>query len=942
MTVITPCYNHGPYLPDYFEGLLAQSYRDVELIFHDDGSTDNSWQVAKSYEERLRKHFRRVVMETGPNVGFLGVLERAVALVTGAYVCILESDDYYLPGKLEKTVGLLLADPELGAVHGETTFLYPDRVEERHWRAVGRSIPVGDVFRELLVGDNFIMTCSFCARADLFLEHVDFSEYRRREYRMADYPAFLDVAAHAHIGYLDEPLSVYRVLPESASRSEDPLKTALFSESYLRIKIDYLRDYGLEPDVLRQTELHYRRVWLDHSVRMRAELAAQVAQLEARLREAQAANGEVRAELAAQSAQSQAELAVVRAELAATAAQLADMYASTSWRVSAPVRLAGRQAGELSRRVRHSRVRREAGRLARSWAPGVMERRDRRLAALQPPSVRPSGGRPDGPGDDPLLLAAAARKLEYRPLVSILVPVYDTEPQYLRLAVDSVLAQAYPEWELILCDDGSTKTETRAALGEIAELDPRIRVHSLDVNSGIAAATNAALALAQGEFVAMLDHDDELLPAALLAVIQALNADPTLDVVYTDQDYVEADGSVAQTFYKPDWSLELFRGVMYVGHLLVVRRALADEIGGFDPAFNNVQDFEFMLRLTEHTERIAHVPTILYHWRKIPGSVAFGGNEKKDIEPLQAAAVNAHFGRCGVAAVARSNPQHAHRLLIAPAPRREHPPVSVVVRAAGAEAHLEACVASILAAGSYPRREIIVSGGDIPGELAQRLEALGAVLVAPGESGGAAALAGVQAAGGDLIVSMVGDLEVQTPDWLEHLLYECELPGVACVAPLILAADGTVACAGLILGGADVVGPAMQGRQPGTDGYAGSLSCVREVSAVPGDCFALARPLVALLGPLSPYYAGDGLQAIDFSLRASSKGLRNLCTPRVVVRRRGPALGDGQRDGQRDGRRDAPDALDALLLADAWGPLLAKGDPFHNRNFAPGAPGYEA
>ena len=676
------------------------------------------------------------------------------------------------------------------------------------------------------------------------------------------------------------------------------------------------------------------------------QLTAALATTDAWLREAQAENEALRPALAAERAEvaqlrpelavMRADLAVMRADLAANAAQLADMYASTSWRVSAPVRVAGRQAAELSRRARHSRVRREAGKLARSWAPGLMERRDRRLAAPQP-----AGGRPDGPSDDPLLLAAEARKLEYRPMISVLVPVYDTAPQYLRLAVDSVLEQAYPEWELILCDDGSTKAETKAALEEIARLDARIRVHSLAANSGIAAATNAALALAQGEFVAMLDHDDELLPAALLEVVKALNADRTLDVVYTDQDYVEADGSVAQTFYKPDWSLELFRGVMYVGHLLVVRRALADEIGGFDTAFDNVQDFEFMLRLAEHTERIAHVPRILYHWRKIPGSVAFGGNEKRDIEPLQAAAVNAHLGRCGVAAFARSNPDHAHRLLIAPAPRSAYPLASVVLRAAGVEAHLEACIASILAAGSYPRREIIVCGGDISGDRAQRLEALGAVLVAPGESGAAAALAGLEQAGGDLIVSLVGDLEVLTPDWLEHLLLGCELPGVACVAPLILAADGTVAGAGLIVGGGGVVGPAMQGRQPGTDGYAGSLSCAREVSAVSGDCYALARPVLAVLGALSPYYASDQYQAVDLSLRACAKGLRNLCTPRVVVRRRGAALRDAARDGWRDAPA-APDALDALLLADAWEPLLAKGDPFHNRNFAQAVPGYEA
>jgi GT2 family glycosyltransferase len=662
-------------------------------------------------------------------------------------------------------------------------------------------------------------------------------------------------------------------------------------------------------------------MWINDEVR--ARLAAHTAATEARLSETQAENGELRAKLVE-----------LRAEQAAHTAHLSDIHASTSWRLSAPVRLAGREAGRLSQRVRRGRVPRPADGRTDSPSdppPPAAEAAEPEQSQSDSPQPAAEAGRPPYGQSDPLLLAAEAGRLEYRPLISILVPVYDTPPRYLRLAVDSVLAQAYPEWELILCDDGSTNAGTRAALEEIARLDPRIRVQYLGVNSGIAAATNAALAMAQGELVAMLDHDDELLPAALLEVVKALNADRTLDVVYTDQDSIEADGTVAHTFYKPDWSLELLRGVMYVGHLLVVRRSLADEVGGFDPAFDGVQDFELMLRLAEHTERIAHVPAILYHWRKIPGSVALGGREKRDIDALQAAAVNAHLERCGVAAVARSNPELEHRLLIAPQPRTRRPLVSVVVRAAGAEADLEACCASILASKSYPRRQIIVTGGDIPRDLGQRLEALGVVFEAPGESGSAAVLAGLQRAAGELIVSMAGDLEVQTPDWLEHLLYECELPRVACVTPLILSYSGEVASAGLILGGEDAVAPAMRRLQPGADGYAGSLSCVREVSAAPGDCYAVTRAVWGLLGGLSPYYAGDDYQAVDFSLRAFSRGLRNLCTPRVVVRHRGPAL--------RDGRSDA---LDELLLADAWEALIEKGDPFHNRNFAQVAPGYRA
>ncbi len=616
-------------------------------------------------------------------------------------------------------------------------------------------------------------------------------------------------------------------------------------------------------------------------------------------------------------------IAQVRTESDERAVQLAAVYASTSWRVSAPVRLAGRQIAHLRRYGAKGGVRRQAGKVARLVAPELMRRRALRLAVPQP-----AARRSESPSD-PVLLAAEASRLEYRPLISVLVPVYETDPRYLRLAVDSVLAQAYPEWELILCDDGSKRADTGAVLKEIALLDPRIQVHYLGLNSGIATATNTALAKARGEFVAMLDHDDELLPAALLEVARTLNADRSLDVIYTDQDYVEADGSFAQAFYKPDWSLEMFCGVMYVGHLLVVRRALADAVGGFDPAFDNVQDFEFMLRLGEKTERIAHIPKILYHWRKIPGSVAFGGNEKSDIESLQASAVNAHLERCGVKGVARPNPDQAHRLLITPLPRSQHPLISVLVRASKTESHVETCCKQVLTTGSYPNKEVIVTGV-VEGDLTERLEAMGVVLAGPAEDGAAAVLAGLDKAGGEIVVSMAGDLEIQTSDWLEHLLFGCELPGVACVTPLVLSSNGAVSSAGLILGGEGIVGPAMAGWQPGSDGYAGSLSCVREVSAVPGDCWAVARRTLDDLGGLSPYFAGDHHQTVDLSLRALSAGLRNLCTPRVVVRHRRAAASESQSE-----------PLDELLLADAWEPLIKKGDPFHNCNFEQVSPGYQ-
>ncbi|MBN2405753.1 MAG: hypothetical protein JXE06_09255, partial [Coriobacteriia bacterium] len=178
---------------------------------------------------------------------------------------------------------------------------------------------------------------------------------------------------------------------------------------------------------------------------------------------------------------------------------------------------------------------------------------------------------------------------------------------------------------------------------------------------------------------------------------------------------------------------------------------------------------------------------------------------------------------------------------------------------------------------------------------------------------------------------MHGDVEVQTADYLEHLLFNCELPGVGCVAPVVVGSNGTVSSAGLIIGGVDIVVPAMRGWRPETDGYAGSLSCVREVSAVPPDCYAVARRVLERLAGPSPYFSGDFCQAVDLSMRAVATGLCNLCTPRVLVRHLGPECPAKQHD-----------TLDMLLLADAWKSLIKRGDPFYNPGLDQIAPGYKA
>ena len=208
-----------------------------------------------------------------------------------------------------------------------------------------------------------------------------------------------------------------------------------------------------------------------------------------------------------------------------------------------------------------------------------------------------------------------------RPVISIVTPVYNTNPELLRACIDSVRRQIYPNWQLCLCDDGSTSEATLQVLRDAAA-DPRVCVTYLTSNEGIAGASNTALETARGEFVAMCDHDDELTPDALYQMVRHLNAHPDADVFYSDEDKLDRDGGRCDPYFKPDWSPEHFLTCMYICHLLIVRRSVMLETGGFRSDYDGAQDFDLALRVIQRTSRVHHIARVLYHWRKVEGSMA--------------------------------------------------------------------------------------------------------------------------------------------------------------------------------------------------------------------------------------------------------------------------------------------------------------------------------
>ena len=521
--------------------------------------------------------------------------------------------------------------------------------------------------------------------------------------------------------------------------------------------------------------------------------------------------------------------------------------------------------------------------------------------------------------------AGAIAAFSRKPLVSVLVPCYQSDPRWLLEAVGSVRAQYYKEWELILVDDASTSPATRACLQQLERAGGNIRVLWQERNGGISAATNLALRSAKGEWVALLDHDDALTPDALFEVVKRLEESPDVDAVYTDQDKIDGEGRVYETFFKPDWSPELLNGVMYVGHLLVVRRELALQAGGFDSRFDKVQDFEFMLRVSERSSRIAHIPKILYHWRAIPGSVAAAPGAKSGITQLQAAAVSAHLARAGVPATARPHPSHEHRVVLQPLPAKASPLVSIVIPTRDAPHHIRRCLDSIFQKTTYPRFEVVVVDNGTTDEKALAAIREHPVRVVPFDRKFNFSLAnnlGVEQARGEILVLLNNDTEVIDPDWLETITFYLLQPDVGMVGPLLLYPDGSVQHAGVVLGFRGTADHVMRGFPAEVDGYAGSLCCAREVSGVTAACLAIRRKDYLDLGGLVDHYATH-YQDVDLCLRVRAQGKRILYLPGARLYHHESAS-----------RGKAYDHLDRALLLDSWGDVIRRGDPYYNPNFS--------
>ncbi|ENZ7262895.1 glycosyltransferase family 2 protein [Enterococcus faecalis] len=531
----------------------------------------------------------------------------------------------------------------------------------------------------------------------------------------------------------------------------------------------------------------------------------------------------------------------------------------------------------------------------------------------------------------------------YQPKISIAMPVYNVEEKWLRLCIDSILNQVYTNWELCMADDASTDPNVKKILTEYQQLDERIRVVFREQNGHISEATNSALAIATGEFVALLDNDDELAINAFYEVVKVLNENPELDLIYSDEDKIDMDGNRSDPAFKPDWSPDLLLGTNYISHLGVYRRSILEEIGGFRKGYEGSQDYDLVLRFTEKTtkERITHIPKVLYYWRMLPTSTAVDQGSKGYAFEAGLRAVQDALVRRGINGHATHGA--ANGLYDVYYDIESDKLVSIIIPTKNGYKDVQRCVSSIIEKTTYQNYEIIMADNgstdpkmhELYAKFEQQLpgrffvESIDIPFNFSTINNRAA-----KKAHGEYLLFLNNDTEVITENWLTLMVSFAQQERIGCVGAKLLYPNNTVQHAGVILGLGGVAGHGHYGYPHGDLGYFGRLAINVNYSAVTAACLLMKKADFDAVGGFEEAFT-VAFNDVDLCLKVQALGRDNVWLHEAELYHF-----ESQTRGYDDkGKKKKRFEQEKVMMEEKWGPLI-ENDPFYNPNLTRDIPNF--
>lgn len=520
---------------------------------------------------------------------------------------------------------------------------------------------------------------------------------------------------------------------------------------------------------------------------------------------------------------------------------------------------------------------------------------------------------------------------------SIIMPVYKPSSPLLNKAIQSVRDQTYTNWQLCITDDGSKQAELTAFLESLSRQEPRIRFTATDSNRNISQASNAALALAEGEFVLFLDQDDEFAPYTLAHFARAIKLFPSAQLLYSDEDKIDSRGIHVQPYFKPDWNPELFNAYNYINHCVAIKRELVCNLNGFRVGFEGAQDWDLLKRVVASIadEQVVHIPMILYHWRMASGSTAGGISQKPYVTGAQKNVLHEHFKRNKIEAKIEQLDNTNWKITYPP--ETIDTLVSIIIPTRNQTKLLQNCVSSILDRPQKISYELVIVDNDSDEDAAldflkriQTEHERVRVLSYPGKFNFSAINNfAAKLANGNVLMFLNNDVEVITSDWLELLLGYAQQENSGAVGCMLYYPDKYIQHAGIILGIGGVAANIYQGTYQGYPGQFLRAQLAQNLSAVTGACMMVPRDKFEKAGGFDSAHLSVAFNDVDLCLRLNEAGYRNIWTPYVEMY---------HHESVSRGFEDSPEkkarfVREVQYMRDRWGMIL-DNDPAYNPNLS--------
>lgn len=858
-------YNGAKFLPEQLASFLAQTRLPDELIVCDDFSTDKTLQIIEDFAQTAPFHVK--IFRNEKNLGVIKNFEKAVALCTGDIIFLSDQDDIWMPEKISLILQEFDKSPEIGMVFSNAElvdeqmkslglFLSDISFTERIQR-----LDTTDKFFEELLKRNYITGATLAFRSGFREMFLPFPENIPQMIHDA-WIAFI-IYISAKYSFIEECLIKYRQHPDQqlgiiTKNPLEELNKSKISEYFINVRrteckrIEAILDeFGKRP-VLREKLLQIEPT----AIKLLVEIREAIRHFEYRRNLPKRKISRLKAVIS--------EFLNGRYGLYSKGILSAGKDFLGIRNIS-DVKTFYKKVKELKWRLQQRRQKRKSENLYQKWVDETSQMQSTERVEI---------------------LKQVADS-EYKPLISIIMPVYNVDEKWLRLAIESVLTQSYNNWELCIADDRSSAAHIKPILQEYSVKDSRIKVGYRQQNGHISAASNTALKTSTGDFVALLDNDDELAPDALLYVVKEILDNPKVALIYSDEDKIDQDNRRFDAAFKPDWSADLLYSLNLVTHLSVFRRNILIEAGGFRENVDGSQDYDLVLRFVEQIDesQIRHIPRILYHWRAIEGSVALDSNQKTYAHDAARRAISDHFKRKGIAAKVTQGFADYHRVIYE-LPKLP-PKVSLIVENDNLDEVFEETLNVLLSETAYENFNILVGSGrkdfqdfdlkiksfdvhrkinllNINTEKSLRAERLNEI---------------AQKADGEILLFIDANLIPLDADWLRELASQAYRNEIGAVGGKILYSDNTVRSAGYILGIKDARGRAHHLFPREAAGNFARLQVINNFSAVSAECLAVKRAdFVALDGFDAQNFPKD-LFDVDFCLRLEAKGKRNLLTP---------------------------------------------------------------